>query len=124
MHINDNRGPEIMAAIIIVAILAALSVFLRLACRRYTKCAISWDEYFILAGLVRTGTAHPGADRGENADAERSSDWVCAFARSIVSFASPSTKRRPFVSRNGSSFSGLVDGRGRTGRKFIRHADC
>ncbi|KAL9006292.1 MAG: hypothetical protein Q9188_000949 [Gyalolechia gomerana] len=58
MHINDNRGPEITAAIIIVAVLAALSVFLRLACRRYTKCAISWDEYFILAGLVRTGTWH------------------------------------------------------------------
>lgn len=52
-HINENRGPEILASAIVLAVLAMVAVVLRLTCRRYTKCAISWDEYTILAGLVR-----------------------------------------------------------------------
>lgn len=52
-HISDNRGGEIIASVCIVAFLATASVALRLFCRRQMKVAISWDDYLILAGLVR-----------------------------------------------------------------------
>lgn len=52
-HINDDRGPEILASIITLAVMATLAVTLRLACRRYTKIAMAWDDYIIILGLVR-----------------------------------------------------------------------
>ncbi|KAL8659359.1 MAG: hypothetical protein Q9226_000479 [Calogaya cf. arnoldii] len=53
-NIDDNRGPEIVASTIVLAVLATLAVILRLACRRFTKIAISWDDYLIVIGLVFT----------------------------------------------------------------------
>ena len=52
-NINDNRGPEIMTSTIVLAVLATVAVISRLACRRLTKIAISWDDYLIVVGLVR-----------------------------------------------------------------------
>ncbi|KAL8919518.1 MAG: hypothetical protein Q9208_006710 [Pyrenodesmia sp. 3 TL-2023] len=53
-NINDNRGPEIVVATVILAVLATLAVILRFACRRLTKLAVSWDDYLIVVGLVFT----------------------------------------------------------------------
>ncbi|KAL8849210.1 MAG: hypothetical protein Q9221_005788 [Calogaya cf. arnoldii] len=51
-NIGDNRGPEIVASTVILAVLATLAVILRLACRRITRIAISWDDYLTLIGLM------------------------------------------------------------------------
>ena len=51
-NIEDNRGPELMASVIIVASLAATSVVVRLLCRQQMKVAISYDDYLIILGLV------------------------------------------------------------------------
>ncbi|KAL8770166.1 MAG: hypothetical protein Q9209_004008 [Squamulea sp. 1 TL-2023] len=51
-HIEDDRGPEIIATTIIIAILATLAVLLRLLCRRRMKVAISYDDYLMMAGFV------------------------------------------------------------------------
>ena len=52
-NIKDNRGPDILASAIVLAVLATVAVAFRLACRRFTKIAISWDDYLIIIGLVR-----------------------------------------------------------------------
>ncbi len=52
-NIKDNRAPQILASGIVLAVLATLAVALRLACRRFTKIVISWDDYLIIIGLVR-----------------------------------------------------------------------
>lgn len=51
-RIDDNRGGELIASVVIVGFLATGAVVLRLLCRRHMKVAISYDDYFIIAGLV------------------------------------------------------------------------
>ncbi|KAL8788355.1 MAG: hypothetical protein Q9213_001752 [Squamulea squamosa] len=51
-HIEDDRGPEIIATTIVIAILATVAGFLRLFCRRHMKVAISYDDYLMIAGFV------------------------------------------------------------------------
>ncbi|KAL8811304.1 MAG: hypothetical protein Q9223_007560, partial [Gallowayella weberi] len=53
-RITDDRGPEIIVSICIVAFLATASVALRLLCRKHMKVGISWDDYLILLGQVLT----------------------------------------------------------------------
>lgn len=52
-HIHDDRRAEIVVSVIIVSVLAVLAVALRLVCRRQMKVSISYDDYSIIAGLVR-----------------------------------------------------------------------
>ena len=52
-NIKDNRAPQILASGIVLAVLATVAVAFRLACRRFTKIVISWDDYLIIIGLVR-----------------------------------------------------------------------
>lgn len=52
-NINDDRRADIVASTIVLAVLATVAVILRLFCRRFTKIALSWDDYLIIIGLVR-----------------------------------------------------------------------
>ncbi|KAL8916463.1 MAG: hypothetical protein Q9208_008495 [Pyrenodesmia sp. 3 TL-2023] len=52
-RIGDNRGAELIASVVIVGFLATGAVVLRLLCRRRMKVVISYDDYFIIAGLIQ-----------------------------------------------------------------------
>lgn len=52
-HIQDDRRAETVVSVTIVAVLAVLAVALRLVCRRQMKVSMSYDDYSIIAGLVR-----------------------------------------------------------------------
>lgn len=51
-NIDEDKGPKVLAAAVIVSVLATAAVALRLGCRRHMKVAISYDDYMIIIGLV------------------------------------------------------------------------
>ncbi|KAL8690594.1 MAG: hypothetical protein Q9218_003998 [Villophora microphyllina] len=51
-NIHDNRGPEIIASIVVVFVLATIAVALRLQCRHLMKVSISYDDYLVIVGWV------------------------------------------------------------------------
>ena len=52
-HINQNRGPEIVASSITCIALAMIAVGLRLLARRASKAGVKYDDYMIIFALVR-----------------------------------------------------------------------
>ncbi|KAL8944881.1 MAG: hypothetical protein Q9216_000171 [Gyalolechia sp. 2 TL-2023] len=51
-HIHEDRGSEVVGAVITVAILATVAVTLRFMSRKHMKVAISWDDYLMIPALV------------------------------------------------------------------------
>ena len=51
-HINDNLGPAIIAANVILITIATVAVALRLICRLGRKVVLGADDYFACAALV------------------------------------------------------------------------
>ncbi|CAO1599702.1 hypothetical protein XANCAGTX0491_003418 [Xanthoria calcicola] len=51
-NIDQDQGPRVLAAAVIVSVLATSAVAVRLACRRHLKVAVSYDDYIIIIGLV------------------------------------------------------------------------
>ncbi len=56
-NIDQDQGPRVLAAAVIVSVLATSAVVLRLACRRHMNVAVSYDDYMIIIGLVSRGLA-------------------------------------------------------------------
>lgn len=51
-HIDEDQGPKVVVAVVLVSLLATAAVALRLACRRHMRVLISYDDYMITVGLV------------------------------------------------------------------------
>ena len=56
-NIDQDQGPRVLAAAVIVSVLATGAVAIRLGCRRHMKVAISYDDYMIIIGLVSRNLA-------------------------------------------------------------------
>lgn len=52
-HAKDNRGPEILAVNVVLFVICALAVVLRVYSRRIAKVKLWWDDWIIIADLVR-----------------------------------------------------------------------
>lgn len=52
-HINDNRGPDLIATYSICISLAYIAVILRFIARRAGRNALLWDDWMIVVALVR-----------------------------------------------------------------------
>ena len=48
-HINDNRGPEVVAGVVATFTLATIAMILRLAARRTSKLILQADDWTIAA---------------------------------------------------------------------------
>ena len=53
-HIHDDRSADILGAALVSAVLATAAITLRFTCRKLMKLSISWDDYWIIVGWVRT----------------------------------------------------------------------
>ncbi|KAL8725597.1 MAG: hypothetical protein Q9166_007262 [cf. Caloplaca sp. 2 TL-2023] len=84
-NIHDDRGAEIIASVVIVAFLATAAVALRLLCRRQMKVAISYDDYLIIAGLVRPESMAQVAS--ELLICQRSLHSANAFVKPTIQYA-------------------------------------
>ena len=52
--LNDNRGPEVVAAITIMTVLATIAVIMRYMARRISNLKFGMDDWLIVVALVRT----------------------------------------------------------------------
>lgn len=51
-HLNEDRGPDLLCAIIIMSVLAYIAVALRLFSRRIGKAPIQADDVWVIMSLV------------------------------------------------------------------------
>ena len=51
-HIDDDRSATILGTTISMALLSTLAVIGRFACRKKLRVALSYDDFFIVIGLV------------------------------------------------------------------------
>ena len=60
-HADEDRGGEVLAAIITVTVLASVGVMLRFMARYMKKAKLLWDDYLIVTALVcgRAFSARP-----------------------------------------------------------------
>lgn len=56
-HLNESKGPSIIASVVVLALLATIAIALRLAVRWRTKVGFEVDDYLIVLAGVGT-TAH------------------------------------------------------------------
>ena len=52
VHFEDNRGPEIVRAVSVVAVLATLALVARLAARRFKKTRLGASDYAVIVGWL------------------------------------------------------------------------
>ena len=52
-HVHENRGPSILAAMVVFSILAIVAVIARLYARRMRKLPFQADDYLMVPALVR-----------------------------------------------------------------------
>ena len=52
-HIDQNRGPQIVAVSGFLIAVTSIIVFSRLIARRWKRVSYGWDDYLALGGLVR-----------------------------------------------------------------------
>lgn len=52
--LKDSRGPEIIAAIVVIMVLATLAVVLRLGSRKISAAEFGKDDFLIVLALVST----------------------------------------------------------------------
>ena len=50
---NETKGPQIVAANVVLLVLSATAVTLRFISRKKSRAKIDWDDYLILSSLVR-----------------------------------------------------------------------
>lgn len=51
--LNDNRGPEVIAATVVTTVLAVIAVILRFISRHISAAKFGMDDVMILVALVR-----------------------------------------------------------------------
>lgn len=71
---NDNRGPEIVAATATLTVLATIAVILRFLARRIAKAPYGIDDWLILVALV---SFFETAFRKHNSNKARSGNTFC-----------------------------------------------
>ena len=52
VNLEDNRGPEIIRAVSVVAVLATLALVARLAARRLKKTRLGASDYAVILGWL------------------------------------------------------------------------
>lgn len=52
VNLEDNRGPEIIRAVSVVAVLATLALVARLAARRLKKTSLGASDYAVVVGWL------------------------------------------------------------------------
>ena len=59
-NLEDNRGPEIIRAISVVAVLATLALVARLAARRLKKTSLGASDYAVVVGWLTAWSSNIG----------------------------------------------------------------
>ena len=53
LNLDDSQGPRVIATSIVLMILASLAVVLRFIARHLSRAGLWWDDWTVLAALVR-----------------------------------------------------------------------
>jgi hypothetical protein len=64
VDLGDDRRPAIIAVSIVTWVLALLAVGLRLVCRQMKGVRLWWDDWLIIASLVRISRSFTLCDNG------------------------------------------------------------
>ena len=77
-HIDEDKGPQTIAATIVLMVICSVAVALRILAQRIVKSSFTADDYCIFAALVRaysTGCDYPSRPDDNLADHCACSLW-------------------------------------------------